>query len=165
MQLLDWIRSKITNAGSLLKAIGLFREFSDLINKKMIEAAEDKAIEIISLWIPSTVTVPLDKLLDALVVATYSGIDLFKAVKAMLGQTMTEETAPKFMGSSVMTPFHVAEFNKTLDFVNAEATKVRGPTDGSPPENPLVIIAVAGLLIQVVEFIIKRRRERRENPK
>jgi len=48
--------------------------------------------------------------------------------------------------------------------LESESGKTSAP-QGEKTENPLIVFAVVGLVIQLADFIIKRRRERKQDGK
>lgn len=159
----NWIKTKFSQGSNLLALISLGREFADLV-KTNIDAAEDKAMEMLKLFLPAIMVASIDKLIDAIIDAVEAGIELFPMIRLYFTKEVQQQTDPSVL-APVMLATLGSDAETCLSVLEMETSKVRGEGDPQPVENPLVIIAIAGLMIQAIDFIIKRRRERRQDKK
>lgn len=160
--MLDRFKDLFGNLITLTKlpqAIKAGREFIELLKAGKIDEAENKAIELLSMFLPATFTGSLDKFLDALYDAVTSGIALYTIIRGMFGKTANGNENIRVMAANP-----VAGVEECLAALEVECGKTSfNPAEGEKTENPIIIFAVIGLVIQVADFIIKRRRERRQD--
>ena len=156
-RLIDWFKGKIANAGVLWQVVALGREFVTLIKAGEFAAAEDKAIEILKLFVPAEFAGSVDAFLDSLFGTVINGIALYGEVMKMLGKTANGDAA-----ILVMADDDAAVMVAACEACLAVMAPTTTANEGEKAENPLIIFAIFSLVIQAAEFIIKRRRERRE---
>lgn len=153
----DRLKKLIANVGDVWTLVALGREFVALIRAQRYQEAEDKAIQILERFLPSEFTSSLDKLLDAILEAFIAGLVLYRQIMKMMGKSAQPYQITA--GSPVEASPELIE--ACLDMIVPKASLTA--TGEDPTENPIVVIALIGLAIQIAEFIIRRRRERRAN--
>lgn len=159
LRLLEYLRGLVGNAGNLWAVIGLAREFIDLIKQGKYEEAEQKAIDVLKLFVPPEFAGAVDAFLDALLDTVLAGIVLYGEVLKLIGTKAAEGEIKITVGAALGADTSGIE---ACLATMQRGTVTSGPADpGKKTENPIVIIAVIGLIIQLADFIIKRRRERR----
>lgn len=161
--MLDRFKDLFGNLLTLTKlpqAIKAGREFIELLKEGKIDAAENKAIELLSLFLPDTFTGSLDKFLDALYETVINGMVLYAVIRGMFGKTANSD-----IRVMAVNPVSLAAgIDDCLIVLESECGRTSfNPAEGEKTENPLIIFAVIGLVIQAVDFIIKRRRERKQD--
>lgn len=149
-------------AVKLISAVQLGREFAGLVKAGQIQAATDKAVEIVKLFVPAAVSTPLETLLDALIAAVTAGIALYKAIIAFIGNTgggvqiVAMEADDATMANAM---------DEACDMLSVKAVACADPAIPHKPEFGIIEI---GAIIQIVwiaiQWIRKRREDRKLNP-
>lgn len=163
----DWIKDKFGGLITLTKlpqAVKAGREFIELLKAGKIDDAENKAIEVLTLFLPDTFTGTLDKFLDALYATVLSGIELYNVIRLMFGKTQNGGGDPGILVMAANPVSLASGVGDCLATLESESGKTSAP-QGEKTENPLIVFAVVGLVIQLADFIIKRRRERKQDGK